>query len=75
MTVAGGGVGGGTGRGRGSVPRPVAVASDFAVLCALGARRAGVALAPRMALPAPASDLGNHTARGVGGDAQQSEPQ
>ncbi|OIK29298.1 LysR family transcriptional regulator [Streptomyces malaysiense] len=37
----------------GFVPRAVAVASDFAVLCALAARRAGVALVPRLALPAP----------------------
>ncbi|MEU8029056.1 LysR family transcriptional regulator [Streptomyces sp. NPDC049099] len=37
----------------GFVPRPVAVASDFAVLCALAARRAGVALVPRLALPDP----------------------
>ncbi|TWV55442.1 LysR family transcriptional regulator [Streptomyces misionensis] len=35
----------------GFVPRAVAVASDFAVLCALAARRAGVALIPRLALP------------------------
>jgi DNA-binding transcriptional LysR family regulator len=39
----------------GFVPRPVAVASDFAVLCALAARRAGVALVPRLALPDPAA--------------------
>ncbi|MFF3514332.1 LysR family transcriptional regulator [Streptomyces sp. NPDC002573] len=37
----------------GFVPRPVAVASDFAVLCALVARRAGAALVPRLALPDP----------------------
>ncbi|MEU1404899.1 LysR substrate-binding domain-containing protein [Streptomyces sp. NPDC005728] len=37
----------------GFVPRPVAVAGDFAVLCALAARRAGVALVPRLALPDP----------------------
>jgi DNA-binding transcriptional LysR family regulator len=48
----------------GFVPRPVAVASDFAVLCALAARRAGVALVPRLALPDPdAPGLGVHPLR------------
>lgn len=35
------------------MPRTVAVAGDFAVLCAPAARRAGVALTPRLALPDP----------------------
>ncbi|MFD5193986.1 LysR substrate-binding domain-containing protein [Streptomyces sp. NPDC058357] len=46
-----------------SSPRAVAVAGDFAVLSALAARRAGVALIPRMALPDPTSDLNIHTLR------------
>ncbi|MEV5795731.1 LysR family transcriptional regulator [Streptomyces sp. NPDC052192] len=41
----------------GFVPRAVAVASDFAVLAALTARRAGVALIPRLALPTPTPDI------------------
>ncbi|MHC5258082.1 LysR family transcriptional regulator [Streptomyces sp. UC4497] len=41
----------------GFVPRAVALAGDFAVLTALAARRAGVALIPRMALPSPTQDL------------------
>ncbi|MFI1366586.1 LysR substrate-binding domain-containing protein [Streptomyces griseochromogenes] len=48
----------------GFVPRPVAVAGDFAVLCALAARRAGVALVPRLALPDPgAPGLSAHPLR------------
>ncbi|MGA5296163.1 LysR family transcriptional regulator [Streptomyces sp. SCA2-2] len=47
----------------GFVPRAVAVAGDFAVLTALVARRAGVALIPRMALPAPGPNLSIHTLR------------
>ncbi|MGW2425867.1 LysR family transcriptional regulator [Streptomyces sp. NPDC001709] len=44
----------------GFVPRPVAVASDFTVLAALAARRAGVTLIPRLALPIPAPDVSIH---------------
>lgn len=40
----------------GFVPRAVALASDFAVLTALVAASAGVALVPRMALPAGTGD-------------------
>ncbi|HEX3783814.1 MAG TPA: LysR family transcriptional regulator [Pseudonocardiaceae bacterium] len=40
----------------GFVPRAVALASDFAVLTALVAAEAGVALVPRMALPAGAGE-------------------
>lgn len=47
----------------GFVPRAVAVAGDFAVLAALVARRAGVALIPRMALPSPGPDLSIHSLR------------
>ncbi|WBO63208.1 LysR family transcriptional regulator [Streptomyces camelliae] len=45
----------------GFVPRPVAVANDFTVLTALITRRAGVALIPRPALPAPSPELSVHT--------------
>lgn len=44
----------------GFVPQPVAVANDFTVLTALIARRAGVALIPRLALPSPSSELSVH---------------
>ncbi|MFF2777406.1 LysR family transcriptional regulator [Streptomyces sp. NPDC058052] len=44
----------------GFVPRPVAVAGDFAVLTALAAKRAGVALVPRMALPDLSPDVSVH---------------
>ncbi|WP_405455135.1 LysR family transcriptional regulator [Streptomyces sp. NBC_00101] len=44
----------------GFVPRTAAVAGDFTVLTALVARRAGVALIPRMALPAPTPELSVH---------------
>lgn len=44
----------------GFVPHPVAVASDFSVLTALVAAEAGVALIPRMALPADAGDVSLH---------------
>nr|WP_271417075.1 LysR substrate-binding domain-containing protein [Streptomyces lienomycini] len=47
----------------GFVPRAAAVAGDFAVLTALVARRAGVALIPRMALPAPGPNLSIHPLR------------
>lgn len=45
----------------GFVPQPVAVANDFTVLTALISRRAGVALIPRLALPAPSPELSVHT--------------
>ncbi|MFE5740209.1 LysR family transcriptional regulator [Streptomyces celluloflavus] len=44
----------------GFVPRTVVSAGDFAVLAALAARRAGVALIPRLALPAPTPELCFH---------------
>lgn len=44
----------------GFVPRPSAVASDFSVLTELVAVGAGVALVPRMALPADTSDVSLH---------------
>lgn len=44
----------------GFVPSPVAVASDFAVLIALAAAGAGVALVPRMALPADTGGVSLH---------------
>ena len=44
----------------GFVPRPAALASDFAVLAALVAVGAGVALVPRMALPADTAGLSLH---------------
>ncbi|MFJ5678674.1 LysR family transcriptional regulator [Streptomyces sp. NPDC093097] len=47
----------------GFVPRPVAVANDFTVLAALAARRAGVTLIPRLALPEASPDLSVHTLR------------
>lgn len=46
--------------GAGFVPRPAAVASDFSVLVALVDADAGVALVPRMALPADAGDISLH---------------
>ncbi|MFD7499333.1 LysR substrate-binding domain-containing protein [Streptomyces sp. NPDC059832] len=45
------------------VPRAVAVAGDSAVISALAARRAGVALIPCMALPAPTPELSIHALR------------
>ncbi|MCP2164762.1 LysR family transcriptional regulator [Goodfellowiella coeruleoviolacea] len=47
----------------GFVPRPVAEASDFAVLAALVARGAGVTLIPRLALPEPTRELSLHPLR------------
>jgi len=44
----------------GFVPRPVALASDFAVLVALVAADAGVALVPRMALSSTVDDVTLH---------------
>ncbi|MEU4097007.1 LysR family transcriptional regulator [Streptomyces sp. NPDC026673] len=44
----------------GFVPRPVAVASDFSVLTALVAAGAGVALVPRLALPAALDGISLH---------------
>lgn len=44
----------------GFVPHPAAVASDFSVITALAAAGAGVALVPRMALPADTHDLSLH---------------
>lgn len=44
----------------GFVPHPVAVAGDFSVLTALVAVGAGVALVPRMALPARTGDVSLH---------------
>ncbi|MFJ5214161.1 LysR family transcriptional regulator [Streptomyces sp. NPDC088354] len=44
----------------GFVPRPVALASDFAVLTALVGAGAGVALVPRMALPAALDGVSLH---------------
>ncbi|MFE6364724.1 LysR family transcriptional regulator [Streptomyces sp. NPDC057806] len=44
----------------GFVPRAVAVASDFTVLTALAARRAGVTLVPRLALPSASPGLSIH---------------
>jgi DNA-binding transcriptional LysR family regulator len=42
------------------VPRPVAVVSDFSAITALVAAGAGVALMPRMALPADTDDISLH---------------
>lgn len=44
----------------GFVPQPTVVATDFSVLAALVAAGAGVALIPRMALPAACGDLSLH---------------
>ncbi|MDX2650039.1 LysR substrate-binding domain-containing protein [Streptomyces sp. PA03-1a] len=44
----------------GFVPRPVALASDFSVLTALVAAGAGVALVPRLALPAALDGVSLH---------------
>jgi DNA-binding transcriptional LysR family regulator len=44
----------------GFVPRPTAVASDFSVLTALVAADAGVAIVPRMALPATIPGISLH---------------
>lgn len=44
----------------GFVPSPIAVATDFSVLTALVAAGAGVALVPRMALPADAGGVSLH---------------
>lgn len=44
----------------GFVPRPVAVAGDFAVVTALAARRAGVTLVPRLALPPSVPGISVH---------------
>jgi DNA-binding transcriptional LysR family regulator len=46
--------------GAGFVPRPTVVANDFSVLVALADAGAGVALVPRMALPADAGDVSLH---------------
>jgi DNA-binding transcriptional LysR family regulator len=44
----------------GFVPHPIALASDFSVLTALVAAEAGIALVPRMALPADSHGISLH---------------